>query len=82
MNADPTWQQWYKYECYLIHYVSGYRGIHHTRDFNQNSVVPFKGVLDFDLQPHAGAAAGTLGFGVTKGMPALYGSYGPNMNTF
>ena len=44
--------------CFLI---CGYWDIHHWRNFNQNFVVQFKGVLHFDLQPHLGA--GTLGQG-------------------
>ena len=45
-----------------------------------STVVIFKGVLDFKLQPHPGA--GTLGSGVMMWMPTLQGNYGPNMNDF
>ena len=58
----------------------GYWDLHHLRNFNQNFVVYFKGVLDFDLQPHPGA--GTLGSEVMVWMPTLQGNYGPNMNAF
>ena len=60
--------------------MCGYWKIHHLRNFNQNFVVPFKGVLDFDLQPHPGA--GNLGSEVMVWMPTLQGNYVPNMNAF
>ena len=48
--------------------------------FNQNFAVPFKGVLDYDLQPHPGAR--TLGPEVMMWMQTLQGNYGPNLNAF
>ena len=54
---------------------SNWSNIHH---FNKS--ILFKGVLDFDLQPHPGA--GTLESWVMMWMPTLQGNYGPNMNTF
>ena len=60
--------------------MCGYWDIHHLKNFNQNVVVPFKGVLDFDLQPHPGAR--TLGLKSWCECQPGQGNYGPIMNAF
>ena len=64
----------------LLRYTPPEKLIYTTWKTNQNFVVPFKGVLDSDLQPHSWA--GTLGSDVIMWMPTLHGSYGQNMNAF
>ena len=54
--------------------MSGYCDIHHLRNFNQNFVVHFKVVLDFDLQPHPGT--GSLASEIMMQMPIIQGNYG------